>query len=241
MILRKYLRPKRFTILGGEPLLHPNIGEIAAIARASGMFGRICVTTNGLHLASMTASFFSNIDSITVSIYPTTRDRLATSWPEIANHCAAYGVSLEKRIIYDFNLIIYPECNPDSNKVTDVFYKCVYKHYCHALRDGVLYRCSPVVQMDQFFARVGRIERVSCVNSLPISDSPNLRENIINLFCDETPLVGCQFCLGSSGPRFAHRQLTRVEVNEPLNLVCETKCNRADNQSDKKVGEIKPC
>ena len=57
-------------LLGGEPLLHPDLLSVIDAVRRSGVCDSISLTTNGLLLPRMTAEFWSAIDVVEVSLYP---------------------------------------------------------------------------------------------------------------------------------------------------------------------------
>lgn len=49
-------------------------------------------------------------------------------------------------------------------------------------------------------------------DSVPLHDNPNLEENLRLYIDDSRPLEACSYCLGSSGVRLAHRQMTKREI-----------------------------
>src|SRR6202012_3133784 len=69
------------TMVGGEPLLHPDIVELARIARQLRVAPVISLTTNGFLLPRMGDDFWQAIDALTISRYPDPRlsdDAIAT-------------------------------------------------------------------------------------------------------------------------------------------------------------------
>ena len=69
-ILSKYCRPEFISLLGGEPLLHPDLIEIINVVRSSGISDRIRVVTNGRLLHKMPDQFWKDVDEVHVSLYP---------------------------------------------------------------------------------------------------------------------------------------------------------------------------
>ncbi len=49
-LLGRYYRPASVHLLGGEPLLHPRLGDVVEAVRASGICPCIRIVTNGLLL-----------------------------------------------------------------------------------------------------------------------------------------------------------------------------------------------
>src|SRR5688500_20260612 len=66
---RKVLAPSVFKLVGGEPLLHPRLLDLVAVARRSEIASRISITTNGLLLGRMPDALFRAIDALTISLY----------------------------------------------------------------------------------------------------------------------------------------------------------------------------
>ncbi len=211
-VLGKYLKPKKITILGGEPLLHPEIASIAEIARKSGIFDKICITTNGLLLGSMPQLFWENVDAIRVSVYPTTKRTLDMKWAEFEAKSLTTGVHLERRMMPVFQEIVKANNHNDSDLVAEIFKQCVYKYYCHTLFDGFFYRCSPIVHMAEYLYSKGLIVNVSDCDRLKVDGSQDFGTKLAALILREEPLSGCEYCWGTSGASFAHRQLSTEEL-----------------------------
>ncbi len=215
-ILERYLRPERLTILGGEPLLHPEINDIISIAKKSGMFNRIFITTNASNLDKMTQTFWDYIDVLTISKYSTNAGWLEGNLDWISKKCEANRVELEIRPMDNFNYIVLSEKNSRADLVKEIYDKCIYKHYCHTLSEGKLFRCSPVVNFKKYQQKLGNNRFDDEGDYLPIQDHPGLKTEIFRYLDSKTPLKGCSYCLGSSGKPFTQRQLTADELKNPV-------------------------
>src|SRR6185437_6662327 len=81
-------------IVGGEPLLNPNIVGILKAAKQSGVAQRVIVATNGLRLHMMPDDFWAHVDELRVSLYPGAKptERLVSQARERA---AASGIDLK--------------------------------------------------------------------------------------------------------------------------------------------------
>ncbi|MGE5531373.1 MAG: radical SAM protein, partial [Bacteroidota bacterium] len=64
------LHTEEFRLLGGEPLLNPELPTLAQIVRDSGITDTLVVTTNGLLLHRMDERLWPIIDRLDVTIYP---------------------------------------------------------------------------------------------------------------------------------------------------------------------------
>ena len=69
-VLARYYHASEARVLGGEPLLHPQLVPVLQAIRASGTSDTIRVITNGLLIARMPADFWRLTDEVSVSMYP---------------------------------------------------------------------------------------------------------------------------------------------------------------------------
>jgi organic radical activating enzyme len=79
-------------IVGGEPLLQPQLLEFLREARRIGVADRIILYTNGVLLHQASAELWQSIDELYLSVYPGVRRRLDES--ECARLCRENGVKL---------------------------------------------------------------------------------------------------------------------------------------------------
>ena len=213
-ILKKHLRPRKLTILGGEPLLHPDIDSIIKITKTSGMFEEIHITTNGTNIGKMSCDFWRNIDVLAISKYPSNSDNIDRMISEVRKKCELYNVKLEIRDMKIFKHIVLSEENADKNIIKEVFNKCIYKFYCHTLSDDKIFRCSPVVNFNKHKNK-NNFAPYNNNDYLKIEDSDCFRIALFNYLNSTKPLDGCRFCLGTSGKEFSHRQMTKDELENP--------------------------
>src|SRR5689334_13886640 len=62
--LSRVLCAEEFRLIGGEPLLHPDVLRLLEIARASGIAASITLVTNGLLLRSAPPALWELIDTL---------------------------------------------------------------------------------------------------------------------------------------------------------------------------------
>jgi ABC-2 type transport system ATP-binding protein len=213
--LSKYLRPNKITILGGEPLLHPEIDSIVSIARNSKMFNKIHITTNGLNLLKMSSAFWLGVDVVRISKYPANADFINQNLEKFINVSETNKVELQIREMNSFNRIILTEENTNEKLVNEIYDRCIYKYYCHTLSEGKIFRCSPVVNLKKYHEAIKNTSTSDFQDYLEIDDSTNFKTTLFNYLKADTPLSGCKFCLGSSGKSFPNTQLTKAELLNP--------------------------
>lgn len=222
-VLRKYLRPQKITILGGEPLLHPDIDSIIRVAKESKMFEEIHVTTNGTNIRKMSCNFWRDIDALIISKYPSNSAYINSIMDGVERECRSHDVKLEIRDMKNFKHIVLSEENKNSKNVEEIFRRCIYKFYCHTVSDDKIFRCSPVVNFSKLNSRKG-FAQYDGIDYLKIEESDYFRNDLVSYLNSNKQLVGCRFCLGTSGKSFSHRQLSKCELENPENnkIVAET-------------------
>jgi hypothetical protein len=95
------------SILGGEPLLHPEICKIMAVVRKLFPFASIQITTNGIILDKMPQSFFAVAEEnrilISVSLYPPMYEHVDKIVDILKNNGVMYSVNrydhFERRLL----------------------------------------------------------------------------------------------------------------------------------------------
>jgi hypothetical protein len=133
-------------LLGGEPLLHPQLVTFLRIARAHFPASRINLMSNGLLVTRMSEDFWRAMHDngiwLVCDLYP-----IGLAVDEIERLCARHGVSLEwtdPRAEF-FRL---PIDVTGSHDATRAFQRCGGVNNCPLLRDGRLYPCAYVAYID---------------------------------------------------------------------------------------------
>lgn len=225
--IRSALRPDVLKIMGGEPLLHPDLGGVLRAVRQSGVAPRVRLFTNGLLLRTLDDATFSAIDELTVSSYasaPVRHDILA----ETEARAARFDVVLNVKGVSTFSTVLTSAVN-DDDAVRAVYDACWLRHRCLVVRGGRFYKCTRAAYHREFHARVARgeggardaddaheapvAEREAPEASLGVSlDAPDFAARAAAYLSAREPLASCRRCLGSSGPLAPHVQLRRADV-----------------------------
>jgi organic radical activating enzyme len=224
------LAPRVFKLVGGEPLLHPELVELAHVARRSGIAPRISVTTNGLLLERAPDALFDAIDALTISLYP--RPALAAeSIAAITERAARFGVALNWKKQDEFVVMDRAARCEDAAETAAIYGDCWLRERCNVVRDGRFYACT----RPPHFATLQREERARRPRARPtaqgraplplldpetpdltedgvaLDDAPDLRERILAYLVRPEPLETCAYCHGGSARTEPHRLLTRAE------------------------------
>lgn len=130
-------------LLGGEPLLNPNLESYARIARECFPHSEIWIDTNGTLLKRMPDSFWSACKKFKLGIMPT-KYPVAVDYDELQRITEAYGVpyqylgsSESGRMLWHFPLDL-----TGSQDMKDSFLNCRNANECLTLENGRLYTCS---------------------------------------------------------------------------------------------------
>ena len=125
-------------ILGGEPLLNPDINLIINQTRRLWPEARIAVVTNGLKLFSMSTDFFQTIREndirIHLSYYPIIK-RSENELKKFFEKNQIKGTVSELYNYFEKKQVIIPHDHP-----TDTFFECLQAR-CHNLYDGKISTC----------------------------------------------------------------------------------------------------
>ncbi|MEJ7727608.1 MAG: radical SAM protein [Polyangiaceae bacterium] len=203
-------------IMGGEPLLHPELPAILRALRTSGIGDRVRLFTNGLLLKSMPEAFWEALDELTISDYASAPVPRATL--ELARaRSVAHDFVLNVKPVGEFSHVLSPRFQGDAAAVTDTYRRCWLRHRCLVVRHGRFYMCTRAAYADDFLATVEHQPLPEGVvldrsgDGVPI-DAPGLGQRLADYLGRSTPLGACSYCFGGDGAVEPHYQLTRAEV-----------------------------
>jgi hypothetical protein len=207
LLARRVLAPAIFKLVGGEPLLHPQLLDCLRVARASDIAPIISITTNGLLLGKMPEEFWELLDAMTLSVYPQPRlpDQLMSY---IHAQTDKYNIGLNIKRQDQFQYMTVEAPHGDARRTKEIFQTCWLRHRCHVLRAGRFYLCTRPAHFDTFY----QVRDFSEQDGVVLDDSPELVERLRAYLESEAPLKSCELCLGGTGGLFPHRQLTSLEV-----------------------------
>ncbi len=173
-----------FALIGGEPLLHPNLAELISIARDILPNTRIVITTNGLLINSITENLWEVIIKnniyIDVSKYPINSSYFTSLLDEIAQRNALGHVYVKNYFRKYLNL------KGNSNRYL-TYGQCYAKH-CVLIKGKFLYKC-PFSLYVKYFNK--KFEQ-----RIPVSEGLNLEiasNKKIKYFLDNS-IEACSYC-----------------------------------------------
>ena len=197
-------------LLGGEPLLHPNLPEVIRAVRASRIADRIQVCTNGVLLPRMADEIWELIDEVLVSHYPS-RSLDTAEYPRLQALATEHGVGLEVSY-FDHFRESYAEVPSRSPRLVERIYRtCKMAHvwFCHTVYH--FFKCPQSIFIDHV---VDGEAQGWWRNGLEIETGTDFRDRLWTYLHEQDPLSACQSCLGTAGRRFPHRETPRKEWRE---------------------------
>ena len=183
-------------IIGGEPLLHPQIDELVKFAKQINVAKAITVHTNGQLLEKQSDTFYQYVDNINISVYPNVNINYNKIASFIENINTKYMVSLNMSDRSRFNIM---EAAPDANRDTQhIFDTCE----CSITSDN------PIVWDGRYYKCAGAV----IANTLDADGCDLNEEDVIEHLADKKHMKACLTCLGSSGPSFIGYQEKPIKI-----------------------------
>jgi hypothetical protein len=192
-------------LLGGEPLLHPDLPAIVEAVRRSGIGQKICVVTNGLLLPRMSRALWEAVDVVELSSYPGSE-----LGPDDLDRCReeadATGTRLDVIRVQMFRESYSEVGTDDAGLIGQIYQTCIIAHVwrCHTVANGAFYKCPQSYFLPKLLGADLGMDGVTI-------DEPDLGRRLRAYLASPEPLAACRNCLGSAGRRFAHEQTPRAE------------------------------
>ena len=196
-------------ILGGEPLLHPDLPDVIMAARESQVADKMEIWTNGLLLPRMDRRVWAAVDSIRVSLYPG-RSLKQHQLERCIDLAHRNNVPLRYKRYQAFQESFSEQGTDDPSLVKKIYATCNEAHRwrCHTVANGWFFKC-PQSYMIPKGMSLG--PDATYGNGIKIDDSPGFRDRLLSYLTSPEPLPACDNCLGSSGRWFEHEQVRREE------------------------------
>jgi hypothetical protein len=195
-------------IVGGEPLLHPELLAFLHEGRRIGVADAVVVYTNGVLLHRMPDAFWRTIDELRVSIYPGVHRRLDED--ACRRLATTHGVRLLFERYETFAQTLIGKRINDPALVRSIYRACGVATECHTVHDGRFYKCPMAPVMRSWLALHGTSYDSPPTDSVALHGNRHLRETLARYLDDRRPLAACSYCLGSSGQAVRHRKLNRA-------------------------------
>lgn len=179
-------------LLGGEPLLHPQLTEFLDTARSFFPTAEVILYTNGLLIPKLKDTFWEsckkNNITITLTRYPTAIDYDLINYL-LDKHAITYSYcntpGREKKLSY------YPLDLGGNQDPRKSFLTCDMANRCIFLREGRLYTCTLIPNIHHFNDFFHQELQVSPFDSIDIYEAKNASEIMRFL---ASPTSFCRYC-----------------------------------------------
>lgn len=205
--LSQHLHVRTLRLVGGEPLLHPELERFASVARETQIADQLMLWTNGLLLHKVSTCLLESFDIIHVSVYPGVT--VQADLPSLARTLEVKGTRLTIAPVTRFQHQVLNDRVEDPRIVRRTYLRCKEAHSlsCHTVSNGRYYKCAKSALLEPRLASTG----INVVNrpydGIALHDNPNLASDLRRYLLSTEPLVACSWCLGTDGKSFRHHQL----------------------------------
>lgn len=203
----RVVAPRVFKLVGGEPLLHPEIVALARIVRASGIAPAVSLTTNGILLARAPDALWAALDAVTVSRYPGVGpdDRAVE---RITARAAEHRVPINWKHQSHFVTLDRAAPCDDPAENDAVFDRCWIRERCHLLRHGRYFTCTRPAHFQSYLGHPAALAH----DGITLHDGPSMRDELLAYLTRREALAACARCHGGDAPMAPHRLLSRDEL-----------------------------
>lgn len=199
--------PLLFRVMGGEPLLHPELAKILDITRQYLPDAQIELVTNGILLRQVSQEVVAAINTNKVRV-------------NISNYNLDLDLdyikdTFESVCMVDRESFMYNIClnEAPSDSYIENYFNCASHRVCNYLKDGKLYHCAITGCVELFDARFGTSFGAKMLDGIDIYS--NNHDDI----CDylRTPISACKYCTLSAQKATEHLNYqSQLEKNEWL-------------------------
>ena len=187
-------KSKGFMLLGGEPLLHPDLLDFISLTRKIFPITYIELTTNGLLFDAMDDNFWQCLHDNSVALkhswYPNTNVNIDKYYKLARKYRFRTFYKRKDLKIIDkfikFNIDL-------EGKVNNIkrFEECFFKQYCNQLSKGKIYHCSFAPGIRHFNKKFNKNIKVEEADYLDIYKAKDISEIFKFL---KTPPKICRYC-----------------------------------------------
>lgn len=209
---------ERIFLMGGEPLLHPEIVRLMKTARANFPSARIVLYTNGILLPQKDAEFWAacrdNNIRIMISLYPIKLDVEAIREAAKKYNVPLAWTSAPEAALKDSSFVISPLDTSGSGDMVKSFAYCFESNNCITLKHGKLFTCVFAAHVHHFSKKFGveiPITEADCIDIYQETDGEAVLEKLAR------PIPACRYCSGgrfTKSSRKIHWHHSQQDISE---------------------------
>ncbi len=215
--VKNCVQPTFLKIVGGEPLLHPDLPQLLEIAHKVGIAPKISVTTNGHLLDRLPEDSWKSFQMLTVSVYPD---------PQLGNEKIRWinAKAKENNItvswkIQDKFVNLNRETVATYEEAKETYQGCWIHHRCNSIKGGRFYSCT----RPQYLQKLAVNSEVFLEDGVELAayDDETLPLVVLKHLQSSEPIRACFVCKGGQSSLDTQRQLSPSEVKTEKNRLIE--------------------
>ena len=201
----KVAHTPRYALIGGEPLLHKKLLEIAGIAHASGIADELEVWTNGIKLAAQPDEFWQAFDRVVLTVYP----NRSIDVDAIRRAADRNGTALEVKDGPLFFTRLLDRHEAHELQAARRYQSCWYRTFTHVLDNGYFYRCCTSPYIPKLL--LGLPEGTDGLSLEGITE-----EKLRAFLAEGGPMQSCYHCAGHNAEHIQWREDRRNWLEESM-------------------------
>ncbi len=204
----RVVAPQFLKIVGGEPLLHPELETLLGIAKSLAVGRRIQLTTNAFLIEKLTPRGWDCLDMIAVSLYP--EPALAKTLIRfIAREGRKRNIEVNWKVQDRFTCLDRSIVASHA-EASRTFNECWIRHRCNSIKNGRFYSCT----RPQYVQKFAPVPQPFLEDGIPVNDpdAAALAARIRQHLEQTEPLNSCFLCNGGGATLDTNRQLTAITV-----------------------------
>jgi len=204
-ILSLFYKSAVIKIIGGEPLLHPNMLALLKAVRSSSVSKHIILITNGILLSQMKDEIWAEIDEIELSVYPQTESLLTPHMAAIYQSAKLHQVRLVMYYYEDFRATFSMIGTTDHALTQRIYSACKLARLwgCQSVHEGYFFKCPQSIYMPNILDKAVSYDYRE--DGVKIINTPDFPDKLKEYLSSRKPLRACRYCLGSVGRLRVHR------------------------------------
>ncbi len=196
--VKQICHTQEFSVVGGEPTLHPQVAEIIQMVKESGISDTVITYTNGQSMDHLPDEYYKWLDRLIVDPYKI--DEMRKQF--IADKCNEFNLPLEWHTTTFRSQFLRDR--RDQSYADRLYRTCWYRFNRSAIDEGYFHRCCSSQFITQFILGKDRTADAIAIDGLT--------EEKLNEYLNpaDTPEV-CYFCCGNSGVAMEWRECARED------------------------------